>query len=332
MMSTISHWLKGALLTLGLCAANAQAGIAQRAEVQSFIDEMVREHRLDREELNRIFARTEIKTSILKAMSRPAEGKPWHEYRPIFLTEDRINKGVRFWRAHRATLERAEQRYGVDPAVIVAILGVETRYGGYIGSYRVVDALATLGFDYPRRAEFFLKQLEAFLLMSREEGFDALTPKGSYAGAMGVPQFIPTSFRAYAVDFDGDGKRDLWESMEDVIGSVANYFHLHHWQPGGAVAHRATLRSIAAAQPLIDQGYKPSIRAADLVRYGAASREPLADDAQVALLALDQANGKEYWIAEQNFYVITRYNHSPLYAMAVYQLSEAIRTTLMARD
>jgi len=318
-----------ALLCLLLSTALSAQEFPQQ-EVDTFIDKMVQEHQFSREKLETLFAGAKHQQSIIDAITRPAESKPWYEYRPIFVTEKRIRDGVAFWQTNRELLARAEKTYGVPANIIVAIVGVETFYGRHKGGYRVIDALATLGFNYPPRAPFFLGQLEHFLLMAREEKRDPLSFNGSYAGAMGMPQFIPSSFRNYAVDFDNDGHRDLWDSRADIIGSVAHYFASHHWQPGGAIASRATIRG-EAPQALLDKGLKPSIPVASLKAEGISIQSPFPEEAEAALLALESQPGKqEYWVTLNNFYVITRYNHSPLYAMAVYQLGEAIRTSLAA--
>ena len=309
-----------------LLGSPAHASLKQFPELGGFIDEMVEKHAFERKQLEQLFAQAEHQPGIIDLMTRPAERKPWHEYRPIFLTEARIHGGVKFLHQHADLLARAEQEYGVPRHVITAIIGVETFYGRHKGRHRVIDALSTLGFDYPPRAGFFRGQLEQFLLMTREEERDALEFYGSYAGAMGMPQFIPSSFRAYAVDFDKDGKRDLWDNPADIIGSVANYFAAHRWQAGQPVVSRATLQG-KIPQALIDKGVKPSIRKEELLQQGVQTQDSLPQDAHFALIALDRnASDKEYWVTMQNFYVITRYNRSQLYAMAVHQLSEAIRS------
>lgn len=318
--------LSATLLSLLLIAGPIHAAAKQFPGMDEFIDEMVEKHQFERAALRSLLTQAEHKQDIIDLMTRPAERKPWFDYRPIFLTEARIKGGVKFWQEHRELLERAEREYGVPPHVVTAIIGVETFYGRHKGRHRVLDALSTLGFNYPPRASFFRGQLEQFLLMSREEQRDPLDFYGSYAGAMGMPQFIPSSFRAYAVDFDGDGKRDLWESHADIIGSVANYFAVHRWQAGAPVVSRATLAS-DVPQALIDKGVRPSLTAAELKQHGVRTAETLAGDGSFALIALDRNDAeKEYWVTMQNFYVITRYNRSQLYAMAVHQLSEAIRS------
>jgi membrane-bound lytic murein transglycosylase B len=223
-------------------------------------------------------------------------------------------------------LERVEAELGVDAQVIVAIIGVETRYGGNTGSHQVLDALSTLAFDYPPRSKFFSSELEQYLILAREEDIDVLNTKGSYAGAMGYGQFIPSSYRRFAIDFDQDGRRDLWDSPADIIGSVANYMHMHGWTPGTTVAVRASV-SGDKYQALSEQGLKPQFTVKDLRREGITPAAVVPEDARAALIALENKKGPEYWLGMNNFYVITRYNHSPLYAMAVYQLSEEIRQT-----
>ncbi len=291
-----------------------------------FIDRMVREYGFEKTEVTRIMHQARLSKSVLEAISRPAERVlNWTAYRKIFVTPTRIAGGVAFWREHAATLARAEREYGVPPHIIVAILGVETRYGAHTGGYRVLDALHTLGFHYPRRGKFFREQLSHFLRFAREENINPADPTGSYAGAMGVPQFMPDSFRDYAVDFDGDGRRDIWDNHADVIGSVANYFvDKGNWRSGAAVAgpaHGVT----SAHRGLIEAGAKPSLALQQLIENGIsfdASPEP---GRKVSLLEFNTDAGKEYWVGMDNFYAIMRYNPRTKYALAVYQLAEAIR-------
>ena len=313
-----------AVYSLTLSFNGFAKGVSGHAEVGSFIAEMVEKHGFEQAYLEGLFRDVEIKDSILKAISRPAEAKPWYEYRPIFLKESRIKGGVKFWKRNAATLKRAEEQYGVPAEIIVAIIGVETRFGSNTGSYRVLDSLSTLAFAYPPRAKFFRSELEHFLLMSREEGMNPLKLKGSYAGAMGAPQFISSSYRHYAIDFDGDGQRDLINNMEDAIGSVANYFKRHGWKNGDEIAFRATVRGKRYSE-IVEQGYKPNTALGQFHAHGISVPAKLGDDTQAALLELQTGHSHEYWVALKNFYVITRYNHSPLYAMAVYQLAEEIK-------
>jgi membrane-bound lytic murein transglycosylase B len=305
--------------------APESTGYASNPHVQVFIDEMVARHGFSKQELEEVFSQAHRSDDILALMSKPAEKRlQWFNYRKIFLTQSRIEGGVAFWNKNAAILEQAEKAYGVDAQVIVAIIGVETRYGGNTGSHRVLDALSTLAFDYPPRSEFFRDELEQYLLLARADHIDLLTTKGSYAGAMGYGQFIPSSYQHYAVDFDQDGKRDLWNSPMDIVGSVANYLHLHGWEPGAKVTIRANVTG-ARYESVIAKGLKPETSVKKLRTEGITPSKPLPDDTLAALISLDQENGPEYWLGLNNFYVITRYNHSPLYAMAVYQLSEEIR-------
>jgi membrane-bound lytic murein transglycosylase B len=301
---------------------NEQA-TTERKEVRTFIDDMVHKHDFDRAELNQLFSKVALRPKIIDAITRPAEAKPWHKYRPIFVTETRIKEGVDFWHKHEAELARAEQVYGVPPEIIVAILGVETRYGRHKGRYRVMDSLSTLAFNYPKRSKFFRSELEQYLLLTREEKLDPLTINGSYAGAMGKPQFISSSYRHYAVDFDGDGRRDLWNNTADAIGSIANYFRRHKWQPGGKIVSPAIVGS-NHIQVLVKQGIKPHSTVAELRQRGVTAKTKLDMEALGALIELETLAGREYWLGLNNFYVITRYNHSQLYAMAVYQLGQEI--------
>ncbi len=298
---------------------------ADQPQVQSFIDMMVDKNGFEQEELVAVFNEAQRREDILELMRKPAEKRlKWYEYRKIFLTPARIDGGVTFWKENADALNKAEAAFGVAPQIIVAIIGVETRYGSNTGRHRVLDALSTLAFDYPPRSEFFTAELEQYLILAREEDIEVVTTTGSYAGAMGYGQFIPSSYRNYAVDFDEDGKRDLWNNKMDIIGSVANYFSRHGWKAGSPVAVRARVEG-DQYQTILDLGYKPNT-VLDAMRHdGITPVEPMPDELVAALLSLEQKDGPEYWLAFDNFYTITRYNHSPLYAMAVYQLSEEIR-------
>lgn len=315
---------------LALACATTRAGYGNQPQVQEFIDTMVERHDFKREELVEVLGKAQRRDDIIELMSRPAEKRlAWYEYRKIFLTQSRIDGGVEYWKQNADILAKAEQSFGVDPQVVVAIIGVETRYGSNTGRYRVLDSLATLAFDYPPRSEFFTGELEQFLVLAREEHIDLLNATGSYAGAMGYGQFIPSSYRSFAVDFDANGKRDLWNSQMDIIGSVANYFHVHGWQHGEPVAVRASV-SGDDYNKLLELGYKPNTALHAMRHDGVVPATEMPDDLEAALLAFDQEDGPEYWLGFNNFYVITRYNHSPLYAMAVYQLSEEIRSAYEA--
>jgi len=300
--------------------------------VDRFIAEMEAKHNFDSQQLEQLFAEVEVKDSILKAISRPAEkSKPWHDYRNIFITKKRIKGGVKFWQQYADTLAAAEKQYGVPAEIIIAILGVETRYGGNVGGYRVVDALSTLAFRYPPRSKFFRSELEHFLLLTREEDKSQLDPIGSYAGAMGLGQFMPSSYRAYAIDFDGDGKRDIWTNPVDAIGSIANYLSRHGWIAGESITHR-TAFSGPEVTSLIEKGYKPSLTRDELHAAGVSLTALPAGEDTIAIISLTQKKGEEYWLARQNFYAITRYNHSRMYAMAVTQLAQEIASRYQAQE
>jgi len=311
------------MLLLCLLPTMVSANYSQRKDVQQFIAEMQKEHGFDGKLISNWMEGVIQQKTALEAIARPAEGVlTWGKYRQIFLTGSRISKGVQFWKDNAELLARAEKEYGVSAEFIVAIIGVETYYGKRAGNYPVLDALTTLGFDYPPRAKFFRKQLKHYLLMVREEKLDVKKLTGSYAGAMGMPQFIPSSFRSYAVDFDGNGVRDFWSSSADPIGSVANYFKKHGWRKNQPVASRASVEK--SSEKLASKEMKPHKSVAEYKRMGVKPVEHFNDSAQATLLKLTGKKGEEYWMTLNNFYVITRYNHSPLYAMAVYQLSQAV--------
>jgi len=298
---------------------------SQRDDVKQFIDMMVSKHQFDRAQLTHWFAGATRLGSVLTSISRPAEKTlTWKQYRPIFLTSKRIEDGVRFMRENRDLLKRAEKEYGVPANVISAIIGVETYYGKRSGGTEVFDSLTTLAFDYPERGSFFRAELEQFLLLAREENIDANKVYGSYAGAMGMPQFISSSYREYAVDFDGDGKRDLWNSKADVIGSVANYFKIHGWEVDQPVVLRA--RIVKKIENNGSENLKPYTTLDELRGEGVTvdEDEKLPGNTEATLLSFDGAQGEEHWLGLKNFYVITRYNHSALYAMAVHQLSQEL--------
>jgi membrane-bound lytic murein transglycosylase B len=294
----------------------------EREDVQQFIDEMVAEG-FDRGEMEDLFRAVEPQQRVLDLISAPAEARPWYRYHPIFLTEQRINEGRRFWAEHEALLARAEAEFGVDAAIVVAIIGVETFYGRNQGGFRVLDSLATLGFDFPPRARFFRSELAHFLRLAREEGLDLRDTRGSYAGAMGRGQFISSSYREYAVDFSGDGRRDLMGSWADAIGSVANYFRRHGWGLGEPVVARAQAEG-DDYRSLMGGGFQARHSLEDLAYHGITPAEPVPDDGRYSVIELEIENGHEVWLGYPNFYVITRYNRSPLYAKAVYLLAEEI--------
>ena len=320
------HLLCVCWLMMGCARADADhpTPYGQRADVAEYLDALAAQHDFDRADLNTLFSDAQQRQDIIDRISRPAEKTwTWARYRAHLVDEKRIDKGVEFWDANAETLARAEAQYGVAPEVVLAVLGIETRYGAITGSYRVLDALTTLGFDYPPRASFFKKELTEFLLLAREEGKDPRALTGSYAGAMGYGQFIPSSYRHYAVDFDADGVRDIWQNPEDAIGSIANYFARHKWRGDGPVAVPVELSSAdASVQPNAGLELRHTVQ--DLQALGI-QVEGLAPDAKAALFKLDADQGTEYWLGLHDFYVITRYNRSHLYAFAVYELSEAIK-------
>ncbi|MHB8425367.1 MAG: lytic murein transglycosylase B [Gammaproteobacteria bacterium] len=295
-------------------------GYAARPEVQQFIARLVKQDGFDKTWLEKTLATARMRDAVLVAITRPYEAKPWYQYRALFVNPARVTAGVAFWDTHSALLDKAQSVYGVPRSLIVAILGVESFYGRQKGGYRVLDALATLSFDYPPRASFFQGELEQYLLLCREQSFDPSALTGSYAGAMGVPQFMPDSYRKYAVAFDGRGRPDIWNNWADIIGSVANYFHAHGWRKDGLVAVPASLPAVAAQ---MSTALAPTTVGA-LREQGLVVSSGLADDTRGILVPLQLEHGTEYWLGLHNFRVITRYNRSPLYAMAVIDLSTRI--------
>ena len=304
--------------TLLACASTTK----NQDTVNGFIKQMVNKHQFNEAELADLFDKVELNQDIIKKISKPSEGLPWYKYRKIFLKQPRIEAGLQFWRVHATTLATVEQETGVPAAIIVAIIGVETQYGKHTGNFRVLDALSTLAFAYPPRSPFFSKELEEFLLLCREEQIDPLIPTGSYAGAMGMPQFMPSSYRHYAVDFNKDNRRDIWHNPDDVIASIGHYFAKHGWKKGLPVAYllRDKGHNSVVNHPLLKE-YLSFIKSNST--YPNISK-PLLSTQKAKIIAFEQENGEELWATSENFYVITRYNHSPLYAMAVYQLSLAI--------
>jgi len=305
-------------LFFSACTGN----IKNTESLDAFIGHMVATHQFDKSKLDALFDSVAIQDDIVKRISAPAESLPWHKYRKIFMTDARIDGGVKFWQQNEKILSAVEQQYGVPPEIIIAIIGVETAYGQNTGKHRVIDALSTLAFAYPPRSKFFLNELENFLLLCRDEQINPLEPTGSYAGAMGMPQFMPSSFRSYAIDFDKNGSRDIWHSNSDVIASIGNYFAVHGWQKHQLIAVPAAEKQGETAE-LIDS-LKPNLRIDELQSLVTKISRSLPLNTKVKLLGLKQEHGEELWATLDNFYVITRYNHSPLYAMAVYQLSQAI--------
>lgn len=328
---SFQSWLSA--LVLVLCAAPAYADdhagdYVDHPAAAVVIDELIAEENFTRGELEELLGAAQRKDSILEAIARPAEKtKAWNEYRQIFVTDTRTRQGVEFYNAYAASLQRAEREFGVPAEIIVAIIGVETRYGRNKGSYRVIDALSTLAFDYPQRSAFFTKELKHFLILSRDQALPAAELLGSYAGAMGYGQFMPSSYRSYAVDFDGDGVVDIWNNPVDAIGSVANYFSRHGWRPGDAVVSRARVESGYQSE-LVNAGLKPKMTVSDFASGEISSLQPLPGESLATVMEFEGAAGTEYWMGLHNFYVITRYNHSAMYAMSVFQLSQEIDARL----
>ncbi len=301
---------------------------ANNPNAQQFIDKMVNKHGFDRQQLQEILSQAKRLDSVLRLMDNQAPTtsvKPpsgpngaWLRYRKKFITPDNVQNGVVFWNQYEDALNRAWQVYGVPPEIIVGIIGVETRWGRVMGKTRILDALATLSFNYPRRAEYFSGELETFLLMARDEQDDPLNLKGSFAGAMGYGQFMPSSYKQYAVDFSGDGHINLWDPV-DAIGSVANYFKAHGWVKGDQVAVMANGQA-----PGLPNGFKTKYSISQLAAAGLTPQQPLGNHQQASLLRLDVGTGYQYWYGLPNFYTITRYNHGTHYAMAVWQLGQAV--------
>jgi membrane-bound lytic murein transglycosylase B len=323
------------VLVIGSFWAGAQPAHAidtRRADVKEFIAHMASADGFKKRQLRKVLNAAQSQQPILDAMEKPAEkAKQWFEYRPIFLTERRIKEGTDFWLAHRQALDQASVRSGVAPEYLAAILGVETYYGRLTGSYRVIDALATLAFDFPARSKFFRDELEQYLLLTRDMHLDPLTLKGSYAGAMGAPQFMPSNYRKYAVDANADGHIDLWSNWADVCASVGNYLKEKGWNAGEPVLTDATVDPEKVAD-LDGRKLVLSDTVGSLMTKGLSFESPLPAEAPALLIAADESDGVHWRVGYNNFYVITRYNHSALYAMAVYELASAVKQRILAID
>ena len=322
-------------ISLLLIFGPVDAANLDQAAVDAFIAELAANDGFDAAELARVLKKAQRSDRILKAMSRPAEkSKPWHEYQKHFLTDLRISGGIKFWDTNAETLHRATDVYGVPPEIIVAIIGVETAYGKITGGDHVVDALATLAFHYPkgnvRRMTFFREQLRQLFLMSREQHLDPLELTGSYAGAMGIPQFMPESYRKFAVDFNDDGERNIWKDRSDAIGSVANYLKSHGWKRGDPIVVPASTTN-SNVDELLTDSVKPSRRISDYATHGVTTAA-LKSDELAALFTLEGETSLEYWLALNNFYAIMKYNPRTKYAMAVFKLAEAIRNARLAQQ
>ena len=326
---------KHLFLAAAVLAASCETAGAidiRRPEVKEFIAHVAGTSAFSKHQLRKILKAAQSQPSIIEAMDRPAEkSKPWSEYRPIFLTERRIREGTDFWLAHRRALDQASIRSGVAPEYLAAILGVETYYGRLTGSYRVLDALATLAFDYPARAKFFRDELEQFLLLTRDSGLDPLSVRGSYAGAMGAPQFMPSNYRRYAVDAEADGRINLWTDWPDVCESVGNYLKEHGWNHGEPVLSEASVAADKVSD-LDGRTLALSETVGSLRTKGVNFDSTLAENAPALLIAVDDADGTHWRVGYNNFYVITRYNHSALYAMAVFELAAAVKQRVLQND
>ena len=319
--------LLAALLVLHAGIAYAQPSSYQnRKEVKEFVAEMVKKHGFKQKELTRVLAQAQYQPTIVRAMDQPPESAlgSWQAYRAIFIKPERIQAGAEFWNRNADTLKRAAAEFGVPEDVIIGIIGVETTFGRNVGTYRVIDALATLAFDYPKRSAYFRGELEHYLVFSRDQGIDPLRIKGSYAGAIGIPQFMPGSYRRFGVDFDGDGQINLATSPADAIGSIGNFLKSHGWVRGQPVAFSAEA-SGDAWRKLAGSGIVPATRFADLPSYGLKTAADLPGDTLCALIELESpGQPSDVRVTFQNFFVLTRYNRSNLYAAAVLDLAAEI--------
>jgi membrane-bound lytic murein transglycosylase B len=327
-VSLLRNPLRCGFAVLALLASLACPGAVPvlRGDIEAFIEEMVTKHAFEPGPLRRLFGQVQTRPSIVRAMSAPATARPWYEFRRRNVDPGRIDGGVRFWATNAAALDRASREFGVPQELIVATIGIETMYGRNMGNFKVIDALSTLAFDYPPRAQFFRRELEEYLLLVRDSSVDTAT-RGSYAGAIGIPQFIPSSYRKYAVDFDGDGRRDIVNSAADAIGSIAYYYQSFGWKAGTPVVAPANPGDVDVA-PLIAAGIKPHTKVGELKAKGFTLQEPVDDETFATVFSLETESGPRVMLGFNNFYVITRYNRSQNYAMAVYELSREIRAAL----
>ena len=329
-----TQWLVRLVLAAALLAllALSRSVLAQtppaqaqklKPEVRKFIAHMVRTHDFDAQALRDLFASARSNQDVVRAISTPATSRPWYQFRPLCVDDAQIADGLRFWNENAETLERARREFGVPESIVVALIGIESRYGRYAGGFRVIDSLYTLSFEWPKRADYFRGELEQFLILSREQGWDPGLVQGSFAGALGWPQFMPSSYRRFAVDYSGDGRIDLSNDTADIIGSVANYLREFGWKAGQPVVAPARIDT-ADPKPLLDLGLKPQLSLGQWQERGVQSPPGLVESLPASLFTLDVIDGPEYWLAFDNFYALLRYNYSRNYAMAVYQLGEEI--------
>jgi membrane-bound lytic murein transglycosylase B len=302
----------------------ADDGLLRRPAVKLYIDNMVKQHHFDRKQLVAILRAAQFQPQIIESMEKPFEQKPWDVYQDLFLQPERVSLGVQFWEANRKALDRAAKEYHVPPQIIVAIIGVETLYGKHQGNYRVIDALTTLAFYYPKRSPYFTRELTEFLLLCKEHHVPVTQYAGSYAGAMGKPQFMPSSYRLYAVDYRGNGRPDLMNDDSDAIGSVANYLHHYGWKNNGDIATPVELHG-SGYKKLVLNSKTPNYDYKHLLKLGVSPRSLASKQPQqVGLMEFTTQKGLEYWMMFPNFYVITRYNSSPQYALVVYLFSQSL--------
>lgn len=332
-MKTPAFHLAIGLVMLTAGAAPTIAGstphgdYAESAAGKQLVERLHRDRGIPKATVRRLLQEASYKPEIVKKMRKPAEKElTWARYRPIFVQPERARQGADYIAAHRELFEKAQARYGVPAYMIAAILGVETRYGRFIGKDRVLDALSTLAFDYPERSSYFTRELGAFITLCVDEKLDCTHDVGSYAGAMGAAQFMPSSYAHYAVDGNGNGRRDLWDEPADIIDSVANYLAENGWQHGGPIAQPAELAADSAVDDVDTNARKPHYRWAELRARGVRIADAPTSNTRAGLFKFSGPHGPEYWVAEHNFFVIRTYNSSPLYALAVYQLGREIES------
>jgi len=310
-----------------MIAAKAQTATEEpsklRPEIEKFIAYMAQMHGFSTRDLRVLFSKVQPNQDVTRAMAAPSTAKPWYEFKPLFVDQARIAGGVKFWNDNGEVLAQARSEFGVPEAIIVALIGIETRYGRNTGGFRVMDTLTTLAFDWPSRRDFFRHELEQFLLLAREQGWDPLAIKGSFAGALGMPQFMPGSYRRYAIDYNKDGQIDLWRNAADVIGSVASYLKEYGWKDGEPVVAPARVDA-TDPQALLDQGLKPSLTLDEWRTRGADSTLVLPDSLVACVFSIDLAGGPEFWFGFDNFYALLQYNRSRNYAMAIVELAREI--------